>query len=118
MVHRRRVCECNSGIQSSWGCIQEASNSQWVLKTGLQFSSKSCLCQHRKQTGNLRNDKKLAICWGQSAQTIKDSPLDLSHVVAASPAPPQMAAVVALTLAPLAAWQNGWVLMTMSGSAT
>lgn len=74
-VHRKCVCERASGIQSSWSCFQEASNSQWVLKTRLQFPSKSYLCQHHKKIGNLRNNKKLAICRGQSAQTIKDSPL-------------------------------------------
>lgn len=76
-VHQKRVCDHPSRI--FWSCSREASDSQWVLKTDPQFPSESSLCQCYKQTGNLRNNQKLTICLGQSAQTIKDSPLNRAY---------------------------------------
>ena len=88
------------------GAVQKASNSQWVPQTGLQFPSKSSLCWRHKQIGNLRNNKKLAICLEQSAQTVKDS-LPNRAYCSSQPRSATAGPAVALALTPLAAWQDG-----------
>lgn len=64
------------------------------------------LHQGHKQTGNLRNNKELAVCLGQSSRAVKDSRL-IEHIVPTSlahPLPPVRVAAASVT--PLATWQR------------
>jgi hypothetical protein len=57
------------------------------LKSGDPFFARGSLRQGHKQTGNLRNNKELAVCLGQSSRAVKDSRL-IEHIVPTSLAHP------------------------------
>lgn len=76
------------------------------LKSGDPFFALGSLCQGHKQTGNLRNNKELAVCLGQSSRAVKDSRLT-EHIVPTSLARPLAAGFAATaSVTPLATWQK------------